>query len=409
MLEPLFLFKDLVVQFWWTFTPIVLFFILVHLWLEYIRAKYEAQKTWALLEIRLPREVTKTPKAMEQVFSGFHGVYSDSNIVEKYLEGQTQERFSLEIVGVGGATHFYIRTNAKFRNLVEAHIYAQYPDAEVHEADDYTENVPPDIPNKDHDIWGTELILSKADAYPIRTYIYFEDPQEERRIDPLASLTELLSKLEKNSQVWFQFVISPAPSSWQKEGEKVVSQLIGRKGSKSKGVFEGVGEALGPLVSGVPPSATVSREKDTLSQMMYLSPGQRGVVEAIEQNISKIGFYITIRVVYLARHDVFTKANVAGILGAFRQFNTLNLNGFKPDSRKSPSVDYLFKRTRNFARKRSLFQNYRKRKLDKTPFVFNTEELATVYHFPGKTEAPAPFMHRVEAKKGEPPAGLPVE
>ena len=64
MFEPLFLLKDLVLQFWWTFTPIVLFFILGHLWMTYIQLRYESGKTWALLEIKLPREVPKTPKAM---------------------------------------------------------------------------------------------------------------------------------------------------------------------------------------------------------------------------------------------------------------------------------------------------------------------------------------------------------
>ncbi len=410
MFEPIFLFKDVIIRTWWTFTPIVLFFILGYLWMEYIRARYEARKTWVLLEVRLPREVTKTPKAMEQVFSGLHGVYSEPNFLEKHIEGHQVERFSFEVAGINGRTHFYIRTNAKFRNLVEAHIYAQYPDAEILVVDDYIENMPPDVPNKDYDLWGTELVLSKPDAFPIRTYIYFEDPQEERRIDPLASLTEFLSKLEEGAQLWVQFIARPVPNAWQKSGEKLVSQLIGRKKEKSPGPFEGIGESFGVLVRGAPPvPGPQVKQKDVLSQMMYLSPGQRSVVEAVEENISKIGFETTIRIVYLGRHEVFTKANVAGILGVFRQFNTLHLNSFKPDKRKSPNIDYLFKKMRNFSRKRSLFQNYRKRKLDKHPYILNIEELATIYHFPGKTEAPAPFMERVEAKKGEPPLGLPTE
>ena len=37
----------------------------------------------------------------------------------------------------------------------------------------------------------------------------------------------------------------------------------------------------------------------------------------------------------------------------------------------------------------------------------NIEELATIYHFPGDI-ASTPTLSRVEAKKGEPPANLPV-
>lgn len=409
MFESISLIKDLIMQFWWTITPVVLFLILLYLWMYYIQLHYEANKSWVLLEIKLPREVLKTPKAMEQVFAALHGVRSELNLIEKYIDGETQERFSFEIVGINGATHFYIRTNSKFRNLLEAQIYAQYPEAEINEVGEYTSAIPPDIPNKEYDIWGTELILVKQDAYPIKTYVQFEDPKEEKRIDPLSSCTELLSKLEQGAQIWIQFIVSPASFDWHKEGEALVSKILGKKEVKPKGMFGDIGETMKPLFSlKIDASPPQVQRSEPASKMMYLSPGERETVEAIEKNISKFGFSATIRILYIARHEVFTKANVAGILGTFRQFGASHLNSFKPNSNKTPSVDYLFKKTRNFARKRSLFRNYKIRKLDLHPFILNTEELATIYHFPGKMVAPAPFMQRVEAKKGEPPSGLPM-
>jgi hypothetical protein len=39
--------------------------------------------------------------------------------------------------------------------------------------------------------------------------------------------------------------------------------------------------------------------------------------------------------------------------------------------------------------------------------VLNTEELATIYHFPGMVAA-APTIERIEAKKVEPPPNLPM-
>ena len=42
-------------------------------------------------------------------------------------------------------------------------------------------------------------------------------------------------------------------------------------------------------------------------------------------------------------------------------------------------------------------------------FVLNTEELASIYHFPSRAVAPAPTVPRVEAKKGEAPPELPIE
>jgi hypothetical protein len=40
--------------------------------------------------------------------------------------------------------------------------------------------------------------------------------------------------------------------------------------------------------------------------------------------------------------------------------------------------------------------------------ILNTEELATIYHFPA-LKVVTPTLVRVLSKKGEPPAGLPVE
>ena len=42
-------------------------------------------------------------------------------------------------------------------------------------------------------------------------------------------------------------------------------------------------------------------------------------------------------------------------------------------------------------------------------FVLNIEELATIFHFPGKMAAPSVSVPRVETKKGEAPPGLPTE
>ncbi|MDD5433031.1 MAG: hypothetical protein PHO70_08670, partial [Candidatus Omnitrophica bacterium] len=41
--------------------------------------------------------------------------------------------------------------------------------------------------------------------------------------------------------------------------------------------------------------------------------------------------------------------------------------------------------------------------------AFSTEELATIYHFPGKDAVPSSALERLEMKKGAPPSTLPVE
>ena len=53
---------------WWFFVPIILFLVFLAAWLFYVRKKNLESIKWVLLKITPPREVQKTPKAMEQVF-----------------------------------------------------------------------------------------------------------------------------------------------------------------------------------------------------------------------------------------------------------------------------------------------------------------------------------------------------
>jgi len=416
---------NIVIEYWWVVAPVALFFIFRALWLDYVRTKYINSLKWTILEIKIPKEVIKTPKAMEQIFAGLHGTERTSNFVEKWFKGEVPTWFSLEIIGERGTVHFLLRTQENFRNLVEAQIYAQYPDAEISEVEDYTTVLPPNIPSDNYDVWGTELVLTKEDAYPIRTYPYFfEETKEEERIDPLSSLSEIFNHLNPEEHIWIQVLVSPIKNGWKEEGERIVEKLIGKKvKSTSRGIvleeahswLEAIKESLHELFfgpsGGSPPKKEEPKKESIESLMLYLTPGQKEVVSAIEKNISKLGFKTLIRFIYWAKSDVFSKSNVAAVIGAFKQFNTQNLNGFKPNGKISPSIDYFLKNRREFYRKVKVLNNYKKRYFPHRGFkgrgfIFNTEELATIYHIPGKI-VEAPIMPRIEAKKGGPPPGLP--
>ena len=417
---------EVVGDYWWIIIPIVLFFIFKELWLYYIRVKYIGSLKWVLLEIKIPKEVQKTPKAMEQIFAGLYRLQGDPNLVEKWIDGEVLNWFSFEMIGRGGKVHFLIRMPEKFRNAVEALVYAQYPDAEITEVEDYVTTLPSKIPSENYNVWGTELILSKDDVYPIRTYPYFfEEGKEEERVDPLSPLSELLSSLKTDEHIWLQVLIRRAGDEWREKGERLVEKLIGRKvESGKKGLvlgeahswFEALKDGLYDLFSSSSKAEVTYRkpeEKSLESLMFYLSPGQREVVSAIENNIAKLGFQTIIRYVYWAKSDIFSKVNAVAVAGTFNQFSTLNLNGIKQNSKTKSSVKYFFKKRRIFYRKVRILKNYKKRhfpqkRFSKRGFVFNTEELATIYHIPGKI-VEAPTMPRIEAKKGGPPSGLPTE
>src|SRR3989344_856858 len=201
----------------WLVAPLFLFLVWRSVWLVSVQKYYANSQEWVTLGLKIPSLVERTPKAMEQVFAGLHSIKSSANFKEKWWDGKHQLHISMEIAGIGGAIHFLIKTPAQYRRLIESQIYSQYKDCEIEEAEDYAWSLPDDIPNEQYDLWGTELLFTKEDAYPIRTYRFFEEPATEKKfIDPLASLMEVLGELREGEQIWVQYLIKPTGDEWQK-------------------------------------------------------------------------------------------------------------------------------------------------------------------------------------------------
>jgi hypothetical protein len=398
----------------WVVLPILLFFVWKNLWMDYIHLKYDLSVNWVTLELRIPQVVDKTPKVMEQIFSGLYALRTKIDWVEKYIDGKHQPHISLDITSLNGNIHFFIRTPEQYRLLIESQVLAQYPEADLVEVEDYTKILPENIPNEDYDIWGTELKFIKEDAFPIRTYKNFKediiiDPNHKGFVDPIASLMEVMSSMREGENFWINYMIRPANDNWQKKGADLVDRLLGRnKKKKSSNIFEEVFQFFSDMVwilFGRPPEDKRSEEQER--EKKDLSPGQRDVVKAVEESISKHGFHSLIRIVYIARRTVFSRANIPAIIGTFNQFSTYDLNGFKPDGKVTPGVDYFFKKTRDYLRKVRLYQGARRVRFSKKGIILNVEELATVWHIPSSV-VETPTLPRIEAKKVQPPSGLPI-
>ena len=411
----------IILSYWWIPILLIMLKIFWDFWVYYIQNNYLANLEWVLLEIHLPEQVKTTPKAMEQLMAGLHGAYKGPNLQEKYIKGMLLNYFSLEIVGIDGNVHFYIRTETRFRNMVEGHIYAQYPDAEITEAEDYTKKVPKEIPNQNWNLWGAEMHFTNEEYYPIRTYPNFKDEEvDEGVIDPLASLVEAMSHSNPGEQIWVQILIQPTHDTWQDKGKELVNKLIERPGAKKKGFLEnsiiakeavGWGDVTAKAVFGTSLSSESENKEDKKpdwpSMMQHLSPGEKNQVEAIENKCSKIGFNSKIRFIYLGKKDIFSMGNVSAFMGSFKQFAFLDLNGFKPDPKTKSSIDYLFKSRRSAYRRRKILVKYRWRSMSGHTQIMNIEEVASLYHFPG-LYIKTPRTPRIEAKKGSPPVELPV-
>ena len=364
------------------------------------------------MEIQIPREVKKGPKAMEQFFANVHGLQnSPANILDKYWDGEVALPTSFEIVTFGGEIHYYVRVLTKNKNAVEANLYAQYSNIEISEVTDYMERFPKSLEElyrQGMKLWGTELLLTKPDVYPIRTYVEFESADEFADLDPIAALLEFLRKVDKRENIMVQIIVRSAGPEWQESGLEVLNQL------KEKG------------------SERVKGEGGIMFSMMR-APGETEVMKAIDRNIGKPGFQTLIRYIYIAESAAYNPTPVRrGILSTFNQYASPNLNSFRHNYKvwtliKWVYFPYLFPGRRIVARSARIFRNFRERKVPEETglaklfnsgsftwnfsnrtFVLNTEELATIYHPPTEAVLTAPLLRRTESKKIGPPAGLPI-
>lgn len=392
-------------QLWWLW---LLLFVGVEfhaVWLQTRRLKYVLQRGGrVLLEIRVPREVRKSPKAMEQVFANIHALRNaPANWHEKYADGEVTLWYSMEVVSHGGDVRFYVQVPAVRRNLVEAFFYSQYVDIEITEVPDYIHRFPKtydELAAKKYELFGSELIFTKPDAYPIRTYMDYEAVAEEKELDPIAALLEVLGKLKKEEEAWVQILIRPVGSEWRMQGEALVKEL--KEKTSGRGVSD-TGEII----------------------FQTRTPGETDVLKAVERNIAKSGFETVIRFVYIAPQSVYNwPFPYRGITAAFNQYAAADMNSFRNNYNIRTLVGfwffpYVFSKTRRLWRRQDIYQYYRERHMPDEPLwgissvrsrqmVLNIEELATIYHPPTMYVLTAPLMRRVESRRMGPPAGLPI-
>jgi len=420
----LIIFFKFIAAWWWVFTPFLLIRPFLFLYLWWRNEKWAEKQKYIMLEIKTPREVRRPFKAMEQVFAGWWMLYDPPDWWEKWIEGKYQLSMSIELVSDGGEIHFYLYIPESARNFIESSIYSQYPDAEIFQVEDYTKNIPQDIPNEEWDLWGCDYELIKEDIYPIKTYSrFFEEKAEtieEKRIDPLAALLEGMSKLKPGEKIWVQFRLTPitnAENNYKDRAKAAIDKMLKKPGKpEPKPILK---EAVDIIF--FPPKKEEKKSEMYPPEIWILPPGEREKAAAIADKVSKVMFECGIRFIILGKKGVWHKPNLKTVLSYFANFNTENLNAFKPWGKSITKVhkhEHFFLNiflhdALLYGKKRRIFKRYIQRLDYLFPkkgmrFILNIEELASMFHLVSREAVPAPEIQRIESKKAEPPPNLPT-
>lgn len=394
---------------WPLWLPLLLLRLFLYTWINYKRREFIREKGSVLLEIRLPKDIQKTPAAMEMVLES---MWEDvpGSLTDVYINGAVRNWYSLEIVSIGGEVKFFIWTWPKWRQVVETRIYSQYPGVEIVEARDYALDLIFD-PTKVK-VKGITTRLVKEDVLPIKTYIDFGldklDKEPEQTIDPLTPVLEYLGARKPGEFAAVQILIQGH------RGQGFQDVMLTPKKHFSKGVKDAIKKiaekgAYFETKEGVPIST------------LNLTKTQNDAVASIERNAAKHAYDTQLRLMYFATIEADDKNSTAGMIGSMRQFgfvgsNTI-LNGIRPHE-FIPGINYPWEDFLDInkienqklhldAFKRRSFFNVPHKNLMGKSYVLTVEELATIYHFPGIT-ATTPTLYRIPSKKAEAPANLPV-
>ena len=406
----------------WVFFAIMIAYGIYQVWLDARQGQFAGKWKWVVLAIDIPKNNEQTPKAVESIFVALAGAQKNPNLVDRYWEGWLQESFSFEVISLEGYIQFVVRVPVHFRDLMEAAVYAQYPDAEITEIDDYAAPYKDlRFPNDKYNMWGTELVLVKDFPFPIRTYPEFEHSMTQSLIDPMAGLLEILSRFGPGEQLWLQLVVTPQPPGWGEKAKKVMAEFIGKPYTPPATLTDRLAKpvewmgtgAVELLNSAVGYQTEEKKKEDDQWKMFKLTPGQRNVMEKVENKLSRHAFRVKFRMIYLAEKKVFSKGRgVAAVIGAIQQFNTADANGFKPGKRTKTAVDYFRVGPRTAYRQNFLLSQYIRRGNyygeEVSNMFLNTEELASIWHFPVMT-VKATLVEKIESKKAAPPSRLPYQ
>lgn len=360
---------------WYVWLPLVILLSFLT-WRNYQQLNEFISSDNVLLILEIPKTNDKKELAAEQLFASLHGILRDKR--ELKLSRGAQEHLSFEVASVNGQIRFYVWTPRSLQSFVEGQIYAQYPTVQIHQAsEDYTEH------ERDHSVTYTiEMTLTASEFLPIKTFQTFE-------VDPLAGITGTLAKLESTGEeLWIQVLAKPVEDSWQIEADHWISRL--REGSAS--ILPSVGGSmrwLGGLFAALwrPPEEGLAGGKGP-----EISERNKTRIAEAEKKATKLGYEVKIRLAYLGENQTNAKLRMQALVGTFKQFNSTNLNGFKP-IKAAYGKEFL--------------EKYRRRAFFGEGFILNIEELASVFHLP-HTNVETPNIVWASAKTAEPPSKLPV-
>lgn len=303
-------------------------------------------KNGMLLKISLPKyrrqsdepnqrtaQVKSKSNVAEQMFAELRGIIPSD--WRKHLI--FRETLSFEIVANATEINFYVFCSNKLETFVKNTIFAAYPEAEIVQVDDYFDKL-----LLGGSVHTGYVRLIGPEYAPIRTYDTIVS-------DSLNTILNKMVNLKGDEMIAVQTYVTPVSGSWRKRAFNFLSYLRGKESQTSQ-------------------DGKTNNNQPTIDRDVY---------SGVEKKMSKKGYLVGVRIVSKSSDPILAQANFESVARSYTQFDTPALTSFQ--SCRFGMIN------------RTLLSDYKLRMqslinwpIFKEQFVANTEELASIFHFPGE-------------------------
>ncbi len=359
--------------------------LLIIRWLIYQKSVKNSYHQHAVFLVRLPKEKPKdseqgftTEQLREEIargetiFSSIGGLRAEGGF-HSWLYGRG-DHFSFEIVASNNKIAFFVVMPPDKARYLEQQIHAHYPDASIEQVPDYN------IFNPQSQIIGSYLKTKKHFVFPLHTY-------QKMEVDPMNSLINIISKLENNESIAIQYVVRSAKKEWHSTARKIIGS-IQKKNSISEGLrSNGFFYELFNTFKSTPktPESQIDQKR--------LTPQEEELLKSMEEKNSKAGLEVNIRLVVSAPSKEKALMYSNNIGDSFMEYNHYSYGNIFSRAIKPPRQvsDFIYRRFNN-----------------KISSLLNTEELASLFHFPLKN-AETPNILWLTSRVAPAPSEVPNE
>ncbi len=378
--------------------PIIIFLVIaaaVILVALYFLRRYFRSRQYLdhrVFSVRLPKEKPEDEKSGnsvqslkeeiakgETVFAAIGGLKAQRGF-SAWLSGR-DDHFSFEIIASHNRIAFYVVSSPANYRYLEQQIHAHYPEAVIEEVEDHN------VFSLNGQTAAASLKTAKNFVLPIKTY-------QKMEVDPMNSLINVLSKLGKDESLAVQYVVRSAKGAWHARAKQVVSDIM-KKNSVAAGLSGGGAVSQ---VSGFLGEAFQTGSKKPQSQPeapKRLSAVEEEMVKAIEEKNLKAGLDVNLRIIACAATKAQAAVFVENLASAFTEYNNFGYGNVFSRPRRRGEANIV----RDFI--------YRRFSEDDS-FLLNSEELASIFHFPLKTTE-TPNILWLTSKMAPAPAEVPSE